>query len=45
MFLGVLTTMVFTAFNFFVPIEIYQNSHSLYQIALFAIIFAVPDAL
>jgi len=45
MFLGVLTTMVFTAFLFFVPIEIYQNSHNLWQIALFAIISAIPEGL
>lgn len=45
MMLGVLTTMIFTAFEFFVPIEIYQNSHNLYQIAIFAIVLAIPSAL
>lgn len=45
MLLGTLIIMVSTAFIFFVPIEIYQNSHNLYQIAIFAIILTIPEAL
>lgn len=43
--LGVLITMITTSFYFFVPIEIYQNNHNLYQIAFLAIIMAMPEAL
>jgi hypothetical protein len=45
MMLGVLITMIFTAFEFFIPIEIYQNSHNLWQIAVFSIVLAMPAVL